>query len=179
MTMKFCALLIALPLLAVTPAAAAEWGVDTAKSRLEFSGVQNEMPFKGSFGKWTAEISFDPAHPGAGHVKVTIDRASPKTGDIQRDTALPQAEWFDVKSFPQASFEAGSVVAKGGDAYEAPGGLTIRGMEHWRMGGARCRRRCRPRRDQDRELIPLGNRTPGTVTGLSRAPRMTVARFDL
>jgi polyisoprenoid-binding protein YceI len=128
MTMKSSALLIALPLFAVTPAPAAEWAVDSAKSRLEFSGVQNEMPFKGSFGKWTAEISFDPAHPEAGHVKVTIDLASAKTGDIQRDTALPQAEWFDVKSFPQASFEAGSLVAKGGDAYEAPGKLTIRGI---------------------------------------------------
>ena len=74
-----------------------------------------------------AEIGFDPAHPEAGHAKVTIDLASAKTGDTQRDTALPQPEWFDTASHPQASFEADHFVAKGGDAYEAPGKLTIRG----------------------------------------------------
>jgi polyisoprenoid-binding protein YceI len=125
--MKSLVLLAALSLLA-TPALASDWAVDPAKSRLGFSGVQNGAPFRGNFGKWTAEIAFDPAHAEAGHAKVTIDLASAKTGDTQRDSALPQAEWFDVKAFPQASFEATGFVAKGGDAYEAPGRLTIRGL---------------------------------------------------
>lgn len=125
--MKSLVLLAALSLLA-TPALASDWAVDPAKSRLGFSGVQNGAPFQGNFGKWTAEIAFDPAHPETGHAKVTIDLASAKTGDTQRDSALPQAEWFDVKAFPQASFEATGFVARGGDAYEAPGRLTIRGM---------------------------------------------------
>ena len=126
--MKFHPLLLALPLLAAPPALAADWTVDPAQSHLGFSGVQNGAPFQGSFGKWSAQISFDPAHPDTGHAKVTIDLASAKTGDTQRDSALPQAEWFDVKAFPQASFEATGFVAKGGDAYEAPGKLTIRGI---------------------------------------------------
>ncbi|MEI9984667.1 MAG: YceI family protein [Aliidongia sp.] len=58
---------------------------------------------------------------------MTIDLASARTGDTQRDTALPQPEWFDVASHPQASFEADHFIAKGGDSYEAPGKLTIRG----------------------------------------------------
>jgi polyisoprenoid-binding protein YceI len=121
------ALLAALSLLA-TPTLAADWTVDVPHSRLGFSGIQNGAPFQGSFGKWTAEIAFDPAHPDTGHAKVTIDLASAKTGDVQRDGALPQAEWFDVKAFPQATFEATGFVATGGDAYEAPGKLTIRGI---------------------------------------------------
>jgi polyisoprenoid-binding protein YceI len=125
--MKRSILLVALSLLG-PPALAADWTVDLPKSHLGFSGVQNGAPFQGSFGKWTAEIAFDPAHPEAGHAKVTIDLASARTGDTQRDGALPQAEWFDVKAFPQASFEATGFVAKGGDAYEAPGKLTIRGI---------------------------------------------------
>jgi polyisoprenoid-binding protein YceI len=128
--MKFSGLLFALPLLAVMsatlPAQAANWTVDPAKSHLSFSGSQTGAPFQGSFGKWTAEIAFDPAHPEAAHAKVTIDLASAKTGDTQRDTALPQPEWFDVKAFPRASFEATGFIAKGGDAYETPGKLTIR-----------------------------------------------------
>ena len=125
--MKY-ALLLAVPLLAALPARAADWQVDPAKSRLGFSGVQTGVPFQGSFGTWQAEIGFDPAHPETGHAKVTIDLASAKTGDTQRDTALPQPEWFDTASHPQASFVADHFVAKGGDAYEAPGKLTIRGI---------------------------------------------------
>jgi polyisoprenoid-binding protein YceI len=120
--------LLALPLLAALPALAADWTVDPAKSHLGFSGTQTGAPFQGSFGKWTAEISFDPAHPEAGHAKVTIDLASAKTGDTQRDSALPQSEWFDVTAFPPGRFEADRLHAKGGDAYEAPGKLTIRGI---------------------------------------------------
>ena len=125
--MKYAALLI-LPLLAALPAQASEWKIDPAKSRLGFSGSQTGVPFQGSFGAWQAEISFDPTHPEAGHAKVTIDLASAKTGDTQRDTALPQPEWFDTAAHPQATFEADHFVAKGGDAYEAPGKLTIRGV---------------------------------------------------
>jgi polyisoprenoid-binding protein YceI len=110
------------------PALAADWTVQTDKSHLGFSGVQTGAPFKGSFGKWTAEIGFDPAHPEAGHAKITIDLASARTGDTQRDTALPQADWFDVKHFPQATFEAAGFTPKGGEAYEAAGRLTIRGV---------------------------------------------------
>ena len=112
----------------VAPAQAADWAVQTDKSHLGFSGVQTGAPFKGSFGTWRAEISFDPAHPEAGHAKVTIDLASARTGDTQRDTALPQADWFDVKHFPQATFEAAGFTPKSGDAYEAAGKLTIRGV---------------------------------------------------
>jgi polyisoprenoid-binding protein YceI len=121
-----CALLSAMAFAA--PALAADWTVQADKSHLGFSGTQTGAPFKGSFGKWTAEIGFDPAHPEAAHAKIAIDLASARTGDAQRDTALPQSDWFDVKHFPQATFEATGFTAKSGDAYEAAGKLTIRGV---------------------------------------------------
>ncbi|MDB5394178.1 MAG: YceI family protein [Rhodospirillales bacterium] len=114
--------------LAAMPTFAAAWRVQTDKSRLSFTGVQTGAPFKGAFDNWSAEIAFDPTHPEAAHAKVTIDLASARTGDTQRDTALPQGDWFDVKKFPQATFEAAGFNAKGGDAYEAPGKLTIHGV---------------------------------------------------
>ena len=115
-------------LLFTAPAMASDWTVQADKSHLSFSGVQTGAPFKGSFGTWRAEIGFDPAHPEAGHAKVTIDLVSARTGDTQRDTALPQSDWFDVKHFPHATFEASAFTPKGGDAYEAAGRLTIRGV---------------------------------------------------
>jgi polyisoprenoid-binding protein YceI len=113
---------------ATSCASAATWTVDQAKSRIGFSGTQTEQPFTGQFKTFAAAIDFDPASPKTGHAVVTIDMASAVTGDPQKDEALPGSDWFDVKSFPQAKFEASSFTAKGGDAYEADGTLTIRGM---------------------------------------------------
>ncbi|PKU24189.1 YceI family protein [Telmatospirillum siberiense] len=117
-------------LLAAAPSAmAATWTVDTAKSSLGFAGSQSGTPFEGHFGKWQAQIDFDPANPASGHAVVTIDMGSAVTGDPQKDQSLPQSDWFNVKSFPQATFEATSFRARGGNAYEAVGSLSIRGIK--------------------------------------------------
>lgn len=112
---------------AALPASAAEWAVDPAKSTLTFSGIQVGAPFTGRFERFEAKIAFDPATPEAGHAVVLIDLASARTGDVQRDEALPQKDWFDVKSANQARFEATRFADKGHGDYEAIGTLTIRG----------------------------------------------------
>lgn len=122
-------LVAALSLAALSsPAMAADWSVDAGKSQLKFGGTQAGAAFSGKFGRWEAQISFDPANPAAGHALVSIDMASAATGDAQKDEALPQADWFNVKAFPQAKFEAKSFKALGGDRYEAAASLTIKGV---------------------------------------------------
>jgi polyisoprenoid-binding protein YceI len=106
---------------------AAEWTMDEGKSRLGFVGSQSGSAFEGKFSHWTAKIDFDPANPSVGSAVITIDMGSAATGDKQKDLSLPQVEWFDIKHFPQAVFEAKGFRPKGGSAFEAPGSLTIRG----------------------------------------------------
>ena len=53
---------------------------------------------------------------------------SARTGDPQRDEALPQADWFDAGKYPRAIFEATGFHSKGSDAWETPGTLSIRGI---------------------------------------------------
>jgi polyisoprenoid-binding protein YceI len=126
--MKSAATLAVLCLVSAGPAGAATWTIDPTQSSLGFEGVQTGSPFQGKFDKFTAQIEFDRSKPDVGHVLVLIDIASAHTGDTQRDESLPQRDWFDVKSHPQARFEATRFRAKGGDNYEATGRLTIRGM---------------------------------------------------
>lgn len=121
------ALLLGAGILLARPAAAADWAVDAGKSALGFTASASGVNFDGKFKSWQAEIAFDPANPAAGHAKVTIDMASAVTGDRQRDSALPESDWFAVKKIPQAVFEATSFTSKGGNQYEAVGTLTIRG----------------------------------------------------
>nr|WP_042670111.1 YceI family protein [Methylobacterium sp. B34] len=112
---------------AAFPAAATEWAVDPARSAIRFSGVQVGVPFTGRFERFKADIDFDPAKPEAGHALVLVDLASARTGDVQRDEALPQKDWFDVRAASEARFEATRFVDKGQGDYAAVGTLTIRG----------------------------------------------------
>ncbi|MBS1085994.1 YceI family protein [Gluconobacter sphaericus] len=118
----------AMSFLAATPVFAVDWTIDPAHSTIGFAGTQTGNAFTGHFGKFDGTISFDPAHPEEGHAKITIDIASATTADKQRDGAMPGSDWFNVASFPTATFEARSFRAKGGNAYEAVGTLTIRGV---------------------------------------------------
>ena len=111
-------------------ASASEWSVEPSKSWLGFTGIMAKAPFDGRFQRWRATISFDPAHPESGHARVTVDMASAVTGDKQKDTALPQSEWFDVKTFPEAVFEVQSFRPNGTpSSYDAIATLTMRGVK--------------------------------------------------
>ena len=128
-------LTIALAILtaAAAPVQAKDWTVDTTNSRLGFTGKQGDTPFDGSFKKFTANIDFDPAHPESGKIAATIDMASATTGTAERDGALPQSDWFDVKKFPQAEFTSTAIRAahdakSGEKCFEAEGTLTIKSV---------------------------------------------------
>ncbi|HIJ61848.1 MAG TPA: YceI family protein [Rhodospirillaceae bacterium] len=120
--------LAAAVLLAAAPAMADQWTIDPGTSLLAFTGSQSGAAFDGRFTRWRADIDFDPARPSAGHVVVVVDMNSAVTGDITRDQSLPQADWFDLQRFPEARFEAREFRPLGGNAFEAPGDLTIRGV---------------------------------------------------
>ncbi len=112
------------------------WTIDYVNSRLSFSGTQTGQPFAGSFGAWHANVDFDPALPEQAKIDAVIDMASAKTGDAQRDQALPGEDWFDVKKHPQATFHATKVAAASvaGAApntryFTVTGELTIKGIK--------------------------------------------------
>ncbi len=134
MTKRVCAVALAMLVFAIATCAGAgaadipNWTVDPAKSRLGFSGTQTGAAFRGSFARYNAAIAFDPAHPEAAHIKVTVDLSSATTGDTQRDTALPGDDWFDIAHFPQATFTSDSIRKKSDGSYEAVGMLTLRGI---------------------------------------------------
>jgi len=109
-------------------AIAADWRIITEESTIEFSGTQTGVPFSGKFARFGADISFDPADPASAYVKAEIDLASATTGDTQRDTALPQEDWFFVSTFPKATFEATGFQPLEDNRYSTMGALTLKGI---------------------------------------------------
>jgi len=118
---------LAFALLAASPAAAARWNVDYAKSRLGFTVMWSGEAFNATFKTWNATIDFDPAHLAAAHAKVSIVLDSEDSGSADNDDGVKGAEGFSVTQFPTAIFETTSFKATGGNGYVATGTLNLHG----------------------------------------------------
>ncbi|MEI7037568.1 YceI family protein [Fulvimonas yonginensis] len=131
--MKRKALARLLPLLLSFPAmtaAAADYRVQQDQSTLGFTATFQGAPFQGSFGQWHADIRFDPAHLADARFDVTVDTTSARTGDEDRDGALPGADFFNATRFPQAHYVTTGFRRLGGNQVIADGKLTLRGETH-------------------------------------------------
>lgn len=107
-------------------AAATAYKVQPATSQLGFSAVFQGESFDGHFGQWTAAIRYDPANLAASKFDVNVTLASVKTGDSDRDSALPGKAFFDVAQFPRAHFVTTDFRRDGAQVI-ADGELTLRG----------------------------------------------------
>ncbi|MHB1059727.1 MAG: YceI family protein [Rhodanobacter sp.] len=123
--MKRLAILLALALPGM--AVAADYTVQPAASTLGFSGTFQGEAFQGRFGQWTAAISYDAANLAGSKFDVEVDLASVKTGDNDRDSALPGTDFFDVAKFPKAHFVTTGLRQSGGKVI-ADGTLTLHGI---------------------------------------------------
>ncbi|HEY9131557.1 MAG TPA: YceI family protein [Dyella sp.] len=108
-------------------AGAADYAVQPASSKLGFSSNFQGQSFDGSFGKWTATITYDPAKLNTSKFDVEVDLASVKTGDNDRDSALPGSDFFNVAKFPKAHFVT-TGFHQNGNQVVADGNLTLRGV---------------------------------------------------
>jgi polyisoprenoid-binding protein YceI len=103
------------------------WTVDPGSS-VGFSSSFSGTAFSGHFNRWTAAIRFDPKNLAGSSVTATIDVSSAATGDKDRDSSLPTADFFNAPKFPNATFTATSFKDLGGGHYQAIGTLSLRGV---------------------------------------------------
>ncbi|MEX0373134.1 YceI family protein [Spiribacter roseus] len=131
--------------LASGPATAAtEWSIIHDDSRLGFEATQQGGEFEGRFESFRADMRFSADDLAASGFDVRIDTASVETGSSQRDSALPNDDWFNVDAFGEATYVADTIRATE-DGYAAEGTLTIRGNSHpvtlpftWQVDGDRA-----------------------------------------
>ncbi|MGA7437806.1 MAG: YceI family protein [Luteibacter sp.] len=124
-TRRLSALAVALAL--PFAASAADYTVGPG-STLGFSGKFQGQQFDGSFGKFDAAISYDPANLATAKFDVSVDVATAKTGDGDRDKALPTADFFDASKFPKAHFITTGFTKDAKGNVVANGTLTLHGV---------------------------------------------------
>lgn len=110
------------------PALAAEWQIDPAHTRIEFSIPHLTISMvEGQFTKYDAKIMLDDDKLKASTVSIEIDVDSVDTGVEKRDNHLKSADFFDAGKFPKMTFESTSFAKKGKGAV-VKGKLTIKGV---------------------------------------------------
>jgi polyisoprenoid-binding protein YceI len=84
-------------------------------------------PLVGTFNKFSAQISFDPAKIAEAQARIEVNVASIDTGSAEGNEEVVGKQWFNAKDYPAATFVSTGLKALGGNRYQATGKLTIKG----------------------------------------------------
>jgi polyisoprenoid-binding protein YceI len=101
--------------------------IQSEKSKVTFQYKQMGVGMDGQFKTFAAQLNFDPAKPASAKAQIEIDLASIDAGSSEADDEVVGKTWFNVKTFPKATFVAKQIKATGVNQYEVTGALTIKG----------------------------------------------------
>src|SRR5256885_14110644 len=108
--------------------AAGTWKFDPLHTQVEFSAKHlGMMTVRGHFNEVTAGGTIDPDNPANTSIEATINTASIRTHNDQRDKDLRSSNFLEIDKFPTMTFKSTRAEHIGGDRYEVTGDLTIKG----------------------------------------------------
>lgn len=106
----------------------ATWKFDPYHTQVEFSAKHlGMMTVRGHFAEVTASGHIDPHHPHNTQIEATINTASIRTHNEQRDNDLRSSNFLEIDKYPTMTFKSTKVEHAGGDRYRLTGDLTIKG----------------------------------------------------
>jgi polyisoprenoid-binding protein YceI len=104
------------------------WVFDPYHTQVEFAAKHlGMMTVRGNFLEIAADGYIDPEHPEASSVEVTIQTASIRTHNPQRDNDLRSSNFLEVDKYPTMHFKSTKIEQTGQDRYSMTGDLTIKG----------------------------------------------------
>ncbi|TMD20505.1 MAG: YceI family protein [Chloroflexi bacterium] len=107
------------------------WKFDPMHTQVEFSAKHlGMMTVRGHFAELTASGDLYPDQPERSSVTVTINTASIRTHNEQRDNDLRASNFLEVDKFPTITFKSTKIEPKGADRGTLTGDLTIKGVTH-------------------------------------------------
>jgi polyisoprenoid-binding protein YceI len=107
------------------------WKFDPYHTQVEFSAKHlGMMTVRGHFAEVTATGDLDPDHPEKSTVEATINTASIRTHNEQRDNDLRSSNFLEIDKYPTMTFKSTKIEHTGRDRYKVVGDLTIKGVTH-------------------------------------------------
>jgi polyisoprenoid-binding protein YceI len=103
------------------------WQLDNAHTQISFSAKHMMVTtVRGTFHVVAGTIELDEADPSRSRGAFQVQVATIDTNFGARDTHLRSADFFDAETWPTIDFVSTRIVARGGNAYDVTGDLTIR-----------------------------------------------------
>src|SRR3989442_8428394 len=103
------------------------WKFDPMHTQVEFSAKHlGMMTVRGHFAEVTATGDIHPEHPERTTVEATINTASIRTHNEQRDKDLRSSNFLEIDKYPTMTFKSTKIEHQGGDRYKVTGDLTIK-----------------------------------------------------
>ena len=104
------------------------WKFDPYHTQVEFSAKHlGMMTVRGHFAEVTATGEIYPETPERSTLEATINTASIRTHNEQRDNDLRSSNFLQVDEYPTMTFKSTSIEPTGPDRYALNGDLTIKG----------------------------------------------------
>ena len=104
------------------------WKFDPLHTQVEFSAKHlGMMTVRGHFAEVTAGGNIDPEHPEKSQVEATINTASIRTHNEQRDKDLRGSNFLEIEKYPTMHFKSTKLEVNGDDKATLTGDLTIKG----------------------------------------------------
>jgi len=105
------------------------WKFDPYHTQVEFSAKHlGMMTVRGHFAEVTATGDLYPDQPERSKVDVSINTASIRTHNEQRDNDLRSSYFLEIEKYPTITFKSTKIETKGKDRGTLTGDLTIKGV---------------------------------------------------
>lgn len=107
------------------------WKFDPFHTQVEFSAKHlGMMTVRGHFAEVAAAGQIDVEHPERSRVEATIQTASIRTHNEQRDKDIRSSNFLEVDKYPTITFRSTGIEPAGQDRFRMTGDLTIKGVTH-------------------------------------------------
>jgi polyisoprenoid-binding protein YceI len=107
------------------------WQFDPFHTQVEFAAKHlGMMTVRGHFAETSATGDIYPDDPEASSVEVTMQSASIRTHNENRDNDLRSSNFLEVDKYPTIHFKSTKIEHTGKDRYTMTGDLTIKGNTH-------------------------------------------------
>src|SRR5437762_13085060 len=104
------------------------WKFDPMHTQVEFSAKHlGMMTVRGHFNEVVADGKIDPEQAEKSEIEATINTASIRTHNDQRDKDLRSSNFLEIDKYPTMTFKSTRAEHVDGDRYKVTGDLTIKG----------------------------------------------------